>query len=368
MDLESFEKASSWIADSGIQNKEGAFHAWLDLKKGKNSFEYSEITGYGISTLAFLNSVKNNPGLVGKACRASEWLWKNAVTQEGAVLARNYLPWENPDPRFSFEGENCFSFDAGMVLNGLMNLYRQEKNEKTLKSGSRIGNYLLERIENGKMAAVYNLKTGNVLDNEEKWSWQPGSYHAKASIGLIKLATEKGEKFREAGLSLCDYAIKRQRQSGRFVTNSGNGSTHLHPHCYSAEGLLFAGLSQEEAGYIDAAEKAVAWAFENQVENGGINAFFDGSWNQSQRSDVLAQSLRLAAALKANERLQSLEPEKLESLEKRLLGFQHESGGFLYGTETEMSSRPCVNAWCTMFALQSLHWFNAGEIDFGLVI
>jgi hypothetical protein len=365
---ESFEKASNWVLNSGIQNKSGAFHAWVDLENGRKAFEYSEITGYGISALVFLNSVKNSPELLEKAGKASEWLLRNAVTAEGAVLARNYMDWEAPDPNFSFEGRNCFSFDAGMVLNGLMALYESGKDKSCLEAASKVGNYLLERVGAGRMEAVYNVKEGKSVNSGEKWSWQPGPYHAKVSIGLLKLAKAKGESYREAALDLCDFALKRQMKPGRFVTNSGDESTHLHPHCYSAEGLLFAGIGQKEGRYIDAAERAVLWALENQAVDGGIRAFFCGDWNQSQRSDVLAQVLRLAAVLKSLGRLNSVEDEKISLLERRLLQFQHESGGFLYGKELDMASRPCVNAWCTMFALQALKWRQAEEIGYRQVV
>ena len=164
----------------------------------------------------------------------------------------------------------------------------------------------------------------------------------------------KEKKFAEVAGLLCRHALTLQQPDGRFVTNQGNGSTHLHPHLYSAEGLLFAGEKMREKRFIDAAERAVSWAFENQAENGGLNAFFSGKWNQSQRSDVLAQLLRLALALKAKGRLEGVANENISRLGERLLQFQHKSGGFLYGKDLDLKERNCVNAWCTMFALQAL--------------
>ena len=366
----SFEKASHWLLDSGIQRENGAFSAWLDLDKGKNSFEYSEITGYGITSLVFLNSIKENGRLIERAKRASQWLGSHAISSEGAVLARNYMRWEQPNAKFSFEGGNCFAFDAGMVLNGLVNLYGLTKEQAVLDNALKVGNFLAEKMfENGKMHAVYNVKSGKVVDSWEKWSLQPGSYHAKASIGLLGLSEVGGEeKFAKTAISLCENALALQQPDGRFVTNQGNGSTHLHPHLYSAVGLLFAGEKVGERCFVDAAEKAVEWVFANQTENGGVDAFFSGKWNQSQRSDVLAQLLRLACALKAKGRLEGVADEKLTRLEERLLQFQHESRGFLYGKDLDLKERNCVNAWCTMFALQALHWHSTGKIDFAKII
>ena len=366
---DSFDKAMEWILDSGIQESNGAICAWHDLDKEKNSFEYSEITGYGITTFVFLDAVKKKE-LFEKAEDARKWLEEKAVTKDGAVLARNYREWEQANENFSFQGGNCFAFDAGMVLNGLVNQYNAVKKKEILDLALKIGNFLVEKmIENKKSHAVYNSNTGKVLGQENKWSAQPGSYHAKVAIGLLGLERITGEKkFEKAARELCEFALEKQQPEGNFETNSISKSTHLHPHCYSAEGLLFAGKFLKEDKFVDAAEKATAWAMENQQENGGINAFYNGKWNQSQRSDVLAQVLRLATALKAMGRLESVSAESLSKLRKRLLEFQHESGGFLYGTELDLSKKNCVNAWCTMFALQALYWANAKEIDFRLVI
>ncbi len=383
----SFDKAKEWILDSGIQESNGAICAWHDLDKDKNSFEYSEITGYGITAFVFLDSVKKDErvfekvgkldeGLFEKAEKARKWLETKAITKKGAVLARNYRKWEQANENFSFHGGNCFAFDAGMVLNGLVNQYNAVKKKEILDLALKIGGFLAETMmESGKMNAVYNANTGKVLGQEDKWSAQPGSYHAKVAIGLFGLKKITGEqKFENAARELCEFALEKQLPEGNFETNSISKSTHLHPHCYSAEGLLFAGKFLKEDRFVDAAEKATAWAMANQQENGGINAFYNGKWNQSQRSDVLAQVLRLASALKAMGKLKEVPEEKLSRLRERILEFQHESGGFLYGTELDLLKKNCVNAWCTMFALQALQWHNiskgqnAGKMNFEQII
>jgi len=365
-----FEKSSDWLLKSGIQNGSGAFSAWLDLDKGKNSFEYSEITGYAITTLSYLNSIQTSAELVKKAEKAAKWLSKNAITQEGAVLARNYQKWEKPNEKFSFNGGNCFSFDAGMVLNGFGELYNETGKQELLDSALKIGNFLIDNMmENGKMHAIYNVNAQKIVDTNDKWSTGAGPYHAKIAIGLLKLAdATRNEKFGDAAVAICKNALEQQLPSGRFVTNPSNESTHLHPHCYTAEGLLFAGMNLSEQRFIDAAENAVAWALENQQKDGGVNAYFDGEWNKSQRSDVLAQVLRLALVLKSIGRLQSVRGENILALKNRLLEFRHETGGFLYGKELDLSEKNCVNAWCTMFALQALEWEKAEKIDFGRLI
>ena len=114
---------------------------------------------------------------------------------------------------------------------------------------------------------------------------------------------------------------------------------------------------------MGAAEKATEWALLNQASDGSVNAFFDGKWNSSQRSDVLAQVLRLDAALKSIGRLQGIADEKIGALRKRLLSFQNmeageQQGGVFYGQELDGSNKNCLNSWCTMFAAQALQCYG----------
>ncbi len=99
---------------------------------------------------------------------------------------------------------------------------------------------------------------------------------------------------------------------------------------------------------------------------------FNGKWNKSQRSDVLAQVLRLASILKSKGRLETVPVEKLDILERRLLLFQRNDGGFLYGKDLDLVESNCVNAWSTMIALQAVHMFQSlkkrKEIDIKIFI
>ena len=360
-----FNKARHWILDSKIQEENGAFSAWFDKDKGTNSFEYSEITGYGLTTLVFLNDILEETKTIENAGKAMAWLEEKAMTKEGGILTRNYREGEERNEKFSFESGNVLAFDTGMVLNGLVNIYNQTKDEKALNLAKRVAEFLLEKMfDNKKMHAIYNSKEEKVFEAGDKWSTQPGSYHAKISIGLLGLAEITGKKrFEEAAIALCDFAITKQTEEGRFVTNDTNDSTHLHPHCYSCEGLLFMGKKLDKEEYVKAVEKGITWAFENQAADGGINPFFDGNWNDNQRSDVLAQVLRIGTALKTEGLLNTVSNEQFSRLETRLLEMQDESGGFLYGKELDGQERNCINAWCTMFALQAIAWHKGETID-----
>ncbi len=359
---ENIASAINWLLHSGIQAESGAFNAWFDLDEKSYPFAYSEITGYAMTALLFFNRMEKQKGLMQRAEKAALWLHNNALSKEGAVRTRQYYDAKQADESFSFEGGNVFAFDCGMVLNGFVNLFNETKKKEYLNYAEKIASFLDEKMFANEMHAVYNLKSKRFLDNPGKWSWQPGSYHAKAAIGLLDIAaiTENGDFAGKAG-QLCENAVELQHKSGRFITSKSDNSTHLHPHCYSAEGLLYAGIKLKEEKFVAAAEKATEWALLNQASNGGVNAFFGGKWNSSQRSDVIAQVLRLAAALKSIGRLQSIADEKIGALCKRLLSFQNmkageQQGGFFYGQELDGGNKNCLNSWCTMFAAQAMQW------------
>ena len=65
-----------WISNSGIQNREGihlgSFNSWYESDQEKYSYIYPEITGYGITTLIFLNHMK-------KAKLAADWIINTAM-------------------------------------------------------------------------------------------------------------------------------------------------------------------------------------------------------------------------------------------------------------------------------------------------
>ena len=66
--------AAKWIISSGIQSDEGGFYAWLDLQDKSYSYLYSEITGYGITSLLFLYKIYGEKATLDKAEQAANWI------------------------------------------------------------------------------------------------------------------------------------------------------------------------------------------------------------------------------------------------------------------------------------------------------
>ncbi|MFH0832250.1 MAG: hypothetical protein V1900_00815 [Candidatus Aenigmatarchaeota archaeon] len=342
---------ADWLLNSGIQNISdnewnGGFNAWYNLDKKEYAYVYSEITGYGITTLLQLHKLTGRGIFLDRAMLAANWLI-NIAMENNYTRARYY---EN-----GFDN-TVYSFDNGMVLFGLANLYRLTQMEKYLDFSVKIADFLLGmQKSDGLFYSIYDTGEKKNLNIGDKWSTVSGSYHAKLSLGLLAVHDILNEaKYRKAAIKVCEESIKFQK-NGRFLT-LGN-ETHLHPHSYSAEGLLYAGLKLDKNRFVESALNAVVWSLNNQQEDGGMPSSYPSDKNE--RNDVLAQTLRLGTIFLQQKDIN--EKERIEKLRKRLLESQNLStehkGGFFYGFENGKKLNH-INSWVSMFALQALIFYD----------
>src|SRR3972149_4389947 len=236
--------AAKWIVSSGIQSGKGGFFAWFNLLDGNYSYLYSEITGYGITSLLFLYKMFGEKAYIDKAELAADWITNTSMHPCGGVRSRLFDDDERADKSYSFTGERIFSFDTGMALYGMFNLYKITGKAKYLEVSETMADFLIDKMQNqdGSLSPVYDAKKGVVIESDDKWSNQRGGFHAKVSMGMTDLyRIKRNNKYRDASVRLCEYAVTTQEESGRFVTNKTDKTTHLHPHCYAAEGLWYTG-------------------------------------------------------------------------------------------------------------------------------
>ena len=354
--MKEIELAKNWLLNSGIQNLEGehkgAFNSWFDVDKKNYPYAYSEITGYAISTLIYLYDLTKEEIFLKRANMAADWLMNKATHSSGGILCR--LFYEETEFMGSFENEEIFLFDCGMVLNGMTALYELTKNKKHLEYCKRLANFMISKQkEDGSFYAVYDAKNNKLIDDGEKWSTQSGALHAKLSIGLLNLyELTKEEKYKKSAIKICDYSLKFFKEDGRVITFSKTGNSLFHPHCYAAEGLYVAGKYLENKEYLKFSKKSTEYLFTIQKKDGGIPQMFkENKLVEFERSDILGQTLRVGV-------LNSIEYNKLERLYKRLLEFQNlnqeQKGGFKYGYDDQGKKYDHINSWCTMFAIQAL--------------
>jgi len=359
-----------WLLSSGIQNigKEqkanGGFNSWYDVDKKNYCYIYSEITGYGISTLLFLDKYLKDNLFLHRAEAAADWIINIAMHKSGGVKTRYYLYKAEGQEKYSFDSEILYTFDTGMVLNGMVNLFKVVKDKKYLDACVNMADFLMDKMlkDDNSFYAYLDTKQDSLVDVEDKWSTQSGSYHAKLAIGFVDLYyAANDEKYKEVAIKICEHALAFQTEEGRFVTSRDTGNTHIHPHCYSAEGLFYTGVKFGVSKYVESAKKAILWVLDNQLESGGVSPLYVKSENkfvENERTDTLAQVLRLGSLLIKYGFLDIKYIDALEKLKNRLLQFQEkdglQAGGFKYGFEENGKKLDHLNSWCTMFVIQAL--------------
>ena len=344
---------ADWILNSGIQSPVGGFFSWHNLGSREYSYLYSEITGYGITTLLFLYSVSGDNVYIKRAVEAADWIIKTSMHPCGGVRTRLYKDDSKANREYSFSGARIFSFDTGMVLYGMVSIYKATGKKKYLDASTKLAEFLLEKVqrEDGSLSPIYDANIDEQIEPSDKWSSQSGAFHAKVSMGLADLfdATKK-DIYKKAAIKICNNAISAQERSGRFITDRILKTTHVHPHSYAAEGLWYTGNSLKIADFTKSAKKAVEWSFKC-VLTSGINELYNpisDSFSNFQRSDILAQTLRLGAIC-------SMADSKIGLLRDLLLSYQFinnrskQRGGFFYCRENRD-----INSWCSMFSLQAL--------------
>ncbi|MBU2103099.1 MAG: glycoside hydrolase family 88 protein, partial [Candidatus Omnitrophica bacterium] len=227
----SFTQVASWLQNSGIQSAGGGFYSWFDAGLASYSYLYSEITGYGISTLLFLYDIQKDTAQLKKAKRAAQWIKDVAMHPCGGIRTRLHAHDASADKVYSFAEENIFSFDTGMVLYGVINLYRVTQDSQYLVMAKTIADFLIGTMqqEDGSLAPIYNARNNALfVATEPKWSNQPASFHAKVALGLVDLFEVTGDKkYYGAAARLCTYALTTQEAGGRFITDKFAGTTHL---------------------------------------------------------------------------------------------------------------------------------------------
>ncbi|MFH1174634.1 MAG: hypothetical protein V1725_05850 [archaeon] len=382
------QDAKNWFLSSRAQNLDnkdrylhGSFSSWLNLDTNQYEYVYTEITGYGITSLLFLHELFGDEILIDRARYAADWIRRIAIEICGGVRTRYYLDEKSNIDHYSFDTETTYTFDDGIVLFALTKLYMRTQDKKYLQLAEFIGNFLVGILQkqDGSFFASYDPINKHFEDSPKKWSTQSGSYHAKVAMGILSLyEVTREEKYKKSVMTFCEYALKQQTREGRFVTFRDTKGTHMHPHCYSAEGLFYTGTVLNEQRYIDAALRAAKWAISTQLEDGGVPCtYIHDVPNKNQRSDTLAQVLRLGVLAAQHGTLNDEEIAQIKKLKDKLAQYQlndgPQKGGFLFGNDFDGKKLHHVNSWCTMFALQGLLMYDLffnkkKKIDFGLIV
>lgn len=367
---QTIERACNWMVGSGAQvtsmdpNLNGGFVSWYEQDTQLYAYVYSEITGYMLTMLTALYHRSNDVRYLNSAIRAGDWFLSTVHEPTGGF--RCLFPLR--ETRFDYKRDQIYAFDCGVILSGLVNLFRASKHPKYLAAATTVGDWLVRDVQKPSKGfyPVYNIAHDQFIESDKEWSLCPGSYHTKIAIGLLNLydLTRKPSYLR-AVTNACDFALEFQDKSGRFTSFPSNGGTNSHPHTYSAEGLWTVGKYLGREDYLQASAQGINWLLSLQNEEGIVPRHYQANEPlYNERVDVLAQALRMGAIHLAEGRLPKEVQTKLEKLVPVIARNQSNSddvranGGFYFGRLSDGTVMPHVNVWVTMFAVQALAAFD----------
>ena len=377
--LTEVEGALEWLVASGAQIQstdatlDGGFISWYDEETGQAAYVYSEITGYMLTLLCSAAKRYRDPALLASAVRAGEWFLRTADPATGGFRCLYPLS----PTRFAFKHDLVYTFDCGVILSGLVCLYRATNDQRFLTASNKLADWLTGTMQlpNGGFRPLYNLADGSYPTNDDEWSLCPGSYHTKIAIGLLNLYdVTRDPQLLQAVRASCDHALSFQQPDGRFVSFPQQGGTNTHPHSYSAEGLWVVGRYLGRADYLDASARAAAWTLSHQSDEGLVPRHFQqGQPVYHERVDVLCQALRLGVIHRAEGRLGAEFDAGIAQLRPLIARNQSDSadpraaGAFYFGRQSDGTQVRHANVWVSSFAIQALMLYDGlvqGEYDF----
>jgi len=355
-----------WLIESDIQITDGpdtgGVRAWIDEETNEGAFIYSEITGYFITLAVHLSRYDDTRDWLGRAEQAAMWIRNVAMQESGAVLTRKYdrVVSGPPDP-YSFENGLTAFFDCAMVGFGLTNLYEATGNHCWLETAENLGNFCLDAFQTpggGERFAVYDTKKGAPLPPDDRWSGHWGSFELKGAMYMDSMHRLTGDdRYRQWTEETLAQALRTQVDHGRFGTNIDLSTTHLHPHNYTLEAMLYLAGRHNREDLLPVIKNAIDFSFDYCLP---IDSLHFQAWSEHDRneikglrSDVLAQSLRSHVAAELLDVVTvTARPEQIHVLLQLLESYRLDSGATSYGMDEYGTKSRHANAWCHFFATE----------------
>ena len=354
----------AWLAKSGLQcasgPDRGAVHAWIDEATGRPSFLYTEATGYLITLLANLAAKGPRDDYRRRAVAAADWLVSVARQPDGTLLTRKYSIPDSSD-LFDFRHGVAVFFDTCIAAYGLLNVQRLTGNDQYREQVTQIAERSLDMFFSDDLElrnVLFDSVSRQPLPAGRKWSRHSGSFTVKAAMLYANLDEATGDpRFRRVADNLIANALRRQTTEGRFITSKSDDNTHLHPHCYTIEGLLYLSQHYARQDLFEAAIRALDFAFSRLLEpETGIRQSWprpDRYCGTSLRSDVVAQCLRSYYITKLIEPGFAPEWERnLPLLHELMDSFLLDNGGTSIGFGADGALMRHSNSWCHFFRLE----------------
>jgi hypothetical protein len=329
------EAAGTWFLQSGIQEADGGVARYYRADLGRNLRRSTEITGYAVSALVWLYGRSGEREYLQAAERSASFLVDLTWSADLGI-------WPYEHPADGSADELAYFFDTGIIIRGLLALWRVTGEQKWLDAAVRGG----ESFEHFRAGEVFHpilaLPSCQALPYTPQWSRGPGCYQLKSAMAFRDLAvvTDRAD-FRESWENALRWALDH---AGEFLPAETPSKTmdRLHAYSYFLEAIL-----QEP----DRAE--VREALRVGIER--VSAFLRSIRGEFERSDVNAQLLRVrlladAAGLVELDLAEATEEaEQISTFQAAPDAGLRFAGGFCFGqrgSELILHSNPVSTAFC----------------------
>ena len=302
------------------------------LETGRNLAVSTEITAYAASTFVFLGGDE----MLDRAQAAARFLTRSWHAESGT------MPFEIDPPEFTY------FFDCGIVVRGLLAVWRASGDESFLACACAVGDSMAQdfRETDGDVHPILALPGKCPVDRDAlRWSRSPGCYQLKAGMAWYELWEATGRPcYRELYEALREQSLRRAPEFLPGHPDQRKVVDRLHAFAYFLEGLLPMPCAALGEGIDRMAEVLRELA------------------PQFERSDVYAQLLRIRLYADAAGAVR-MDRAAAEWEAQRLMEFAAASddprinGGFYFG-RTGGKWEPFINPVSAAFALQALALWN----------
>jgi hypothetical protein len=327
-------RAGQWLAHSGIQLPNGGVARYYRADVQHNADVSTEITGYALSAFVFLHSATSDEEYLNLARAAARFLTGAAWDSRNCVM-----PFELEPAAFTY------FFDCGIIVRGLLALWRVTRDQELLDVAAAIGESMARDFAcgDGQYWPILSLPDKRPLEMDAlRWSRSSGCYQLKAAMAWRELADATGDaRFRERYRAALENAMAAHEAFLPGHTESLKVMDRLHAYLYFLEGLLPGADDPRCAAILAQGIRRVSGYVDEIAPN-------------FVRCDVLAQLLRVRLCVGEDGAGEG----GADSGEAGGVGaFQEPGGGYYFGRKGR-EWVPHISPVSTVFAMQALEWWE----------
>jgi hypothetical protein len=273
-----FERAGRWFLESGIQLAGGGVARYYRADTQQNRPVSTEITGYAISALVYLNELTGDQRYLDRALAAARFLVRDAWRADLCAMA-----FETDPPALSY------FFDCGIIVRGLLAAWRAMRTGEFLDCAVAVGRSMARdfRAADGWHPILTLPAKTPASRDAASWSRLPGCYQLKSAMAWWDLYRATGDTaFRELYQESIEPALAN---SASFLPDgAGRPKTmdRLHAYLYFLEGLM-----PVLVGSPESAEARCALALAGGIRQ--ASCLLHDIEPEFARADVYAQLLRI---------------------------------------------------------------------------